>query len=128
MVSSYPYPPEFIIWMREVFNDPQPFIEQCISEAQKNQLTGFNIDWEPAVGATAQDALDYANFLNTLANALHKQNIKVSVDVATWSPIWNLTAIAATNVDYILDMGTYTNSDSSFENQLNIVREFFYSF
>lgn len=40
------------------------------------------------------------------------------MDFATWSPIWNLTALSATSVDYLLDMSTYTNSDSSFSSQL----------
>lgn len=32
MISSYPYPPQFIDYMRQVFDNPQPFIQQCILE------------------------------------------------------------------------------------------------
>lgn len=77
MVSSYPYPPQFIFWMREVFHNPQPFIDSCISEAQQNGYTGFNIDWEPAYGGNNEDALLYAEFLDTLSTQLHQHNIKV---------------------------------------------------
>ena len=40
LVSSYPYPPEFISWMRDVFKSPQPFIDACLEAARKEQLTG----------------------------------------------------------------------------------------
>lgn len=43
MVSSYPYPPEFLTWMRQVFADPQPFIDACIAAAADEQLSGFNV-------------------------------------------------------------------------------------
>jgi hypothetical protein len=122
MVSSFPYPPEFILWMRQVFSNPQPFILACIRDAKEYGYTGFNIDWEPAEGATSLDAKNYAKFLDTLSRSLHKEGIKVSVDFATWSPIWNVPALAETSVDYMLDMGTYTGSDTSFTSQLQTVR------
>jgi hypothetical protein len=30
MISSYPYPPDFMDWMREVFANPVPFFEQVL--------------------------------------------------------------------------------------------------
>ena len=45
----------------------------------------------------------------------------MSVDFATWSNVWNITALSGTTVDYLLDMGTYTNSGSSFSSQLGMV-------
>ena len=76
MVSSFPYPPEFLTWMRQVF------------------------------------AVDYANFLDTLAGAMHAHGVLVSVDVATWSKIWDVAAIAATRVDYVMNMETYVTNDT----------------
>lgn len=32
MVSSYPYPPQFLSWMRQVFANPQPFIDSCVQQ------------------------------------------------------------------------------------------------
>ena len=86
MVSSYPYPPQFIVWMREVFKNPQPFIDSCISEAQYYGYTGFNIDWEPVYGATSEDAILYADFINTLSTQLHQHNIKVGI--TKFSLLW----------------------------------------
>ena len=112
MVSSYPYPTNFVATMREVFATPQPFIDAVLARADAEGLSGVNIDWEPPSGAvpkaTRADALAYANFLDTLAGALHAHSppLLVSVDVATWSEIWNLTAIAATRVDAIFTMST----------------------
>lgn len=123
MVSSYPYPPWFLLAMRQVFADPAPFIAQCVAAAQSHGLTGFNIDWEPTTGAgapdpTPADTAAYAQFLDTLARGLHAHGIAVSVDVATWSPIWNLTAIAATAVDYVMTMNTYTSDWTTFQKEL----------
>jgi hypothetical protein len=89
MISSYPYPPAFLTWMRQVFAQPAPFISACIAAARAENLTGFNVDWEPTSGNGAptpepQDALDYAAFLTTLADALHAEGFLLSVDVATW--------------------------------------------
>jgi hypothetical protein len=47
------------------------------------------------------------------------------VDVATWSVIWDYTAIAATSADIVISMGTYTSTDSSFSNQLNLIMNSF---
>lgn len=33
LLSSYPHPPEFMDWMRQVFQNPDPFIKQvCHSD------------------------------------------------------------------------------------------------
>jgi hypothetical protein len=119
LLSSFPHPPEFIDWMRTVFQDPAPFIESCISEAKKYNYTGYNLDWEPTDDVTAQDGNDYAVFIDTFADALHGANLKLTADIATWSPIWNYTAIAATSTDMGISMGTYTSTDTSFTSQLN---------
>lgn len=118
LLSSYPHPPEFMDWMRTVFKYPKPFIESCISEAKKYNYTGYNLDWEPTDDVTEQDGSDYAAFIETFAKALHAENLKLTADIATWSPIWNYTAIATTSVDVGISMGTYTSTDSSFTSQL----------
>lgn len=58
-------------------------------------------------------------YQQTFAKSLHEHGLKLSVDVATWSTIWNYTAIAETEADMVISMGTYTSSDSSFTKQLN---------
>jgi Glycosyl hydrolases family 18 len=114
MVSSYPYPPEFLVWMRQVFADPQPFVDAVVAAAKKWGLAAINIDWEPTDKGpkpTKQDAADYAAFLDTLACALHEHGLLLSVDVATWSDIWDLALISATRVDFIANMETYVTDD-----------------
>lgn len=75
-----------------------------------NGYTGFNIDWEPTTDALPADAIAYANFLDTLSKALHAVGVQVTADVATWSTIWNLTALAATDIDALITMSTYTGA------------------
>ena len=124
MVSSYPYPPQFLTWMREVFATPGPFIAAAIAALKADaSLTGFNVDWEPQGGGGPQphagDALAYAAFLDTFAKALHAAgDYQLSVAVATWSPIWNLTALGKTDVDLIASMGTYTGNFAVWKAQL----------
>jgi hypothetical protein len=119
LLSSFPHPPEFIDWMRTVFLNPQPFIKQCVEEAKKYNYIGYNLDWEPTDSVTTEDGANYANFIDLFAQELHKEHLKLTVDVATWSTIWNYTAIANTAVDMGISMGTYTSTDSSFTKQLN---------
>lgn len=97
--------------MRQVWAEPAPFFDAVVAAAQAASITGVNIDWEPTSGGgapklTKQDPIDYANFLDALAVALHAQGILVSVDVATWSKVWDLSLISATRVDYIMNMET----------------------
>ncbi|CAE7606589.1 unnamed protein product [Symbiodinium sp. KB8] len=106
--------------MRQVFRNPAPFISALQSHIQARGYSGVNIDWEPTKGVTARDALDYAAFLDLLASELHAVGAQVTVDFATWSPIWNLTALAATGVDRFMDMGTYTDSPDSWKRQLQV--------
>jgi len=119
LLSSYPHYPEFIDWMRQVFDHPAPFIAQCVSEAKKYKYYGYNLDWEPTDDCTADDGNRYAAFIDVFAKALHAEGLKLTVDIASWSPVWNLTAIAATEADRVISMATYTGTDSSFTTSLN---------
>jgi len=119
LLSSFPHPPEFIDWMRDVFVNPQPFIDSCIEAAKKYNYVGYNLDWEPTDSVNADDGMNYASFIDTFGNALHSEGLLLSVDVATWSTIWNYTAIAATSADIVISMGTYTSTDTSFSTQLD---------
>ena len=120
MVSSFPYPPAFLGWMREVFADPQPFFDACVAAAAAEPVDGFNIDWEPPAAdkPTAADAAAYAAFLDALARARHAHGLLVTVDVATWSKIWDMRAIGATAVDAVFTMNTYTAGDALWAQQL----------
>eukprot|EP01119_Soliformovum_irregulare_P021167 TRINITY_DN6997_c0_g1_i3.p1 TRINITY_DN6997_c0_g1~~TRINITY_DN6997_c0_g1_i3.p1 ORF type:complete len:220 (+),score=44.55 TRINITY_DN6997_c0_g1_i3:76-735(+) len=118
MVSSYPYPPQFLSWMRELFKNPRPFMDKAIAELQRTGYSGYNLDFEPTDDATSQDASDYAKFLTTFANELHRHGKKLTVDVASWNPLWNWTLISESNVDKVYLMSTYTANDASFKKEL----------
>lgn len=124
LLSSFPHPDEFIDWMRQVFENPEPFISSCIQAAKKYDYVGWNLDWEPTGNdVTEEDGLNYAKFIDTFAKALHEADLMLTVDYATWSPIWNVTAMAETDVDKLISMGTYTSTDSSFTHQLQILTD-----
>jgi hypothetical protein len=91
--------------------------ESCIT-TRHNWASGFFScsDWEPTTkDVTAKDALDYAKFLNELADALHGTGALLTVDIAHWGAIWNFTALANTRVDYFMTMGTYTDNPVSWK-------------
>lgn len=119
MVSSYPYPPDFIFWLRELFANPAQFTAQCVLASRKFNLTGLNLDFEPATGVTPQDALDYAAFLANFTAAMHDQGVLVTADIAGWSPLWNLNALDAAPVDRYFYMGTYARNMTTFLAQLD---------
>jgi hypothetical protein len=54
--------------------------------------------------------MNYAIFLTTFAKALHQVDKKLTVDVASWNPIWNWTLISNSSVDGIFLMDTYTGN------------------
>jgi len=123
MVSSFPYPPQFLEYMRSVFADPEPFIQACLDAARAQGIAGFNIDWEPQTGEspTAKDASDYATFLGNFTFAMHdRAGLVVSVDVATWSPIWNIPLIdSASGLELtLLTMSTYTDNWVTWQKEL----------
>lgn len=127
MVSSFPYPPQFLSWMRQLFDSPETFIAPLISDLVLNNISGVNIDFEPtSPNATAKDASDYASFLMHLKNRLAAHGKVLTVAGATWSNIWNLTAIAqalATSsgaTGYFTSMNTYTYEDSVFLEELEL--------
>ena len=119
LLSSFPHPPEFIQWMRQVFQNPEPFIDSCIHESRKYNYNGWNLDWEPTDDVTEEDGIQYADFIDSFCTSMHKEKLYCSVDIATWSPIWNYTAISLTSVDTAISMGTYAASQDTFSDQLS---------
>jgi hypothetical protein len=79
----------------------------------------LSADGSGAPNPTPQDTIDYANFLSVFSDALHKVGVKTSVDVATWSPIWNLTAIGLSSIDYVMNMETYTDDWPTWQKEFN---------
>mmetsp|Transcript_800 Transcript_800/g.2504 ORF Transcript_800/g.2504 Transcript_800/m.2504 type:complete len:298 (-) Transcript_800:35-928(-) len=120
MISSYPYPPQFLDWMRELFANPQPFFQSTLEEGLRNSYTGYNVDFEPQgdPAPTKEDATAYANFLSEFAVELHVHGMKLTVDVASWSNLWNFTLLGESGADRVITMSTYTGSQPSWESAL----------
>ena len=123
MISSYPYPPQFLSWMRFVFQNPIPFLTKLFDQLSIDAIDGVNFDWEPtSPDTTAQDAQDYATFLALAQTFLESRNKIVTVDVATFNRIWNLTAISVAlqaSSAQVCTMETYTNNDTVFVKNLD---------
>jgi hypothetical protein len=114
MISSYPYPPQFLDWMRQVFANPTPFINSLICDAKLYGYSGYNVDWEPTTTPEPQDAVDYANFLTLLGDQLHANNLSLTLAFGSWSPVWNWTLLAQTSVDRFNLMETYVGNQTEF--------------
>ena len=148
MVSSFPYPPQFLDWMRQLFAAPAAFVDALRAALAAGGYDGVNVDFEPTVAATAADAQAYAAFLTTLRTELGRDGRFVTVDTATWNSLWNFTALSAAMrasacpalpsaakrdahdqpttppmpaclpPGYVVTMSTYTNSLAAFQQQL----------
>lgn len=57
---------------------------------------------------TAQDAADYIVFLNKLADRLHQNSKRLTVDIANWNPVWDWSGLGKSKVDTVMLMSTYT--------------------
>eukprot|EP01132_Coremiostelium_polycephalum_P000844 gene844-1051_t len=110
--------PEVIQYARELISNPKPFIDSAIELALNEGFDGYNLDIEP-LGGNPTDAVNYANFLNQFANALHKINKVLTVDVAGYDQFWNFTLIGQTSVDYVITMSTYASNFTSFTKAFN---------
>lgn len=78
------------------------------NRAKQEGFTGYNLDFEPTVSGTPDDAQKYAEFLDYFAKRLHAHNLQLTVDVAGWNTLWNFTEISLTSIDHVFDMSTYT--------------------
>jgi len=101
--------------LRELFENPAPFVTAAINTAKNLKFTGYNIDFEPAVNATTEDAIKYAAFITNFANELHALGFKLSADVATWSYFWNLPLLSNTTIDKLMYMETYVTNTTLWE-------------
>jgi len=101
-----------IDFLRELFNDPHPFLAEAIANAIEFKYVGYCLDYEPE-GGSNEDAENYAQFLTTFANQLHERNKVLQVCVASWDPFWNFTLIAESTVDTIITMDTYADDDDT---------------
>lgn len=92
-------------------NDPSS-IPALVEIGKKYKIYGWNLDLEPQkVPGTVSDAAVYASFCVKLRSALNAQGIRLSIDVAQWSPMLSQFATLGPTVDRMMNMETY-NADS----------------
>lgn len=108
-----------IVNMRRAFENPDPLFQEMLSEARKFNYTGYNVDWEPEHDVVAADAPKYAHFLQNMASVLHKNGLQLNVDVASWTVLFNFTAISnairvngAAKLNRMITMDTYAGSET----------------
>lgn len=103
--------------LRDLWKSPQTFVDMAVQIARENKawVDGFNIDFEPPMThpATHDDAVHFARFVELLAQALHREGLTLTVDIADWCPLFDDKLLAQTSVDSFITMSTY---------QVNITR------
>jgi len=105
--------------LRDLWKDPKGFVTQAMTVARNNKawITGFNIDFEPEGGEdpTHEDAVQFANFVDLFAKALHAEGFKLTVDIANWCSLFEDDILAKTDVDRFITMSTYSVGIERFE-------------
>lgn len=62
-----------IVYLRELFANPDHFIQEAVQHAIKYNYSGFDLDFEPQKPTgNSHDAILYAEFIDKLAKELHK--------------------------------------------------------
>jgi len=107
-----------LTWLRELFTNPNPFIQAAVQRAKQQNHDGFNIDFEPTDAGTEDDATAFANFLTQFADALHLHGKSLGVCVASWNTFWNFTALTQSTVDKVITMDTYAGDFNDFASAL----------
>lgn len=92
---------------------------QLLQAAQAVNASGWNIDLEPQANncqggapnpGTPADAKLYATWLAAVRALLNPHGIRLTVDVAGWSPVLSEYATLAPAVDRLQDMSTYNGN------------------
>eukprot|EP00759_Apiculatamorpha_spiralis_P011882 PhF_6_TR19040/c0_g1_i2/m.27973 len=92
----------------KIFMNNPNSITAMVAIAVKYKLFGWNIDLEPqSVPAVASDAVVYAAFCTKLRRALNAVGTRLTIDVATWSPMLSQFTLLAPTVDRMMNMETY---------------------
>lgn len=83
----------------------------------KHNAAGLNIDFEPQANnckggatGTAADALQFSIWLRAVREELAPHGVRLTVDVASWSPVLAQFATLAQGVDRVLTMETYNGA------------------
>ena len=93
---------------KRFFANASAVVPQLVAIGRRYGIDGWNLDLEPqTVPGTAADATVYAQFCTGLKAALNAQEMRLTVDVAQWSPMLSQFGVLAPSVDRLMDMETY---------------------
>jgi len=105
--------------MRVLWADVTAAPAQLLAAALQANADGINIDFEPQTencqGVPSGDAADAALFASWLAAVraqLAPHGVRLTVDVAAWSPVLSQYAVLAAGVDRLLNMETYNGGSA----------------
>lgn len=95
------------IWMANSSN-----MDALVTIGKQYGVMGWNLDLEPQkVPGSKGDADVYASFCTQLRAKLNAKGMRLTIDVASWSPMLKQFALLGTSVDRMMNMETY-NADS----------------
>jgi len=104
--------------MRLLWADKTTSPKQLLALAQEAGASGWNIDFEPQTedcsgspSGDSEDAILYAEWLQAVWNILNPAGIRLTIDVASWSPVLVEFATLAPAVDRLQNMETYNGGD-----------------
>jgi len=87
-------------------------VDQLMKLAIRHNADGWNLDLEPQ-NSVSSDALVYADFCRRMKLWTDIYKLRLSVDVALWSPMIAQFELLSINVDRIYDMDTYVANSYS---------------
>jgi hypothetical protein len=125
--------------MRLIWQNPEPFIQALLADAQQFEFDGIVIDWEafgnltdPAYPPLANDGVQYAKFLRRFSEAAQDVGVFISVTADTpadectpqtgrnhglpcpwYVRLWNWELLAESGCRLAV-MSTYTENDGAF--------------
>ena len=85
-------------------------IPDLVDFAKQNQIDGLLCDYEPSENYTETHAKAYANFLDSLAQALHEENMEMGFDVAGWGILDFWDVYAPLHIDFYTSMSPTYNA------------------
>ena len=129
--------------MRLIWQNPEPFIQALLADAQQYEFDGIVLDWEafgnltdPAYPPLADDGVQYAKFLRRFSEAAHDVGVFISATADTpadectpqsgrnhglpcpwYVRLWNWELLAESGCR-LAAMSTYTENDGAFSDHV----------
>lgn len=110
--------------MRQLFANPDPFIDALLNATLRLGSHGVDFDFEPNANADEHDAAAYALFLSRISARFNAHRLSVGADAATWNAIWDFSLLGMSTANIIATMNTYVADYADFAAALNFSSTF----